>query len=321
MQLIDEVKINVRSGDGGDGCCSFRREKFIPKGGPDGGNGGKGGDIIFSPNPNVNTLVGFRYTRHFKAQRGCDGAGRNKTGASAQHMVLDIPIGTEILDETGKYVLYDASQQKDIIFLKGGNGGAGNSNFKSSTNRAPQKFTKGEEGQERWIWLKLKLLADIGIIGLPNIGKSSLLANLTKAKPKIGNYAFTTLAPCLGVMEHKEKEVVLADIPGLIEGAHEGKGLGVRFLKHIERCKLLLHLIDANSSDIEGDYRKIREELAQYSQKLLSKPEIICLSRADIKSSNVDSELFGNRLHQISTYTNSGITKLQDIIIDALQSI
>ncbi len=320
MQLIDEVKINVRSGDGGDGCCSFRREKFIPKGGPDGGNGGSGGDIVFSPNPNVNTLVGFRYTRHFKAQKGNHGSSRNKTGASAPHMVLEVPIGTEILDETGKYILYDASKQEDITFLKGGKGGAGNSNFKSSTNRAPQKFTKGEEGREQWIWLKLKLLADVGIIGLPNIGKSSLLANLTRATPKIGNYEFTTLSPSLGVMEHKEQEVILADIPGLIEGAHEGKGLGIRFLKHIERCKLLLHLIDASSEDIEGDYKKIREELSQYSDKLLSKPEIICLSRVDIQNSDSNT-IFGNKLHQISTYTNSGISELQNMIIDGLQSL
>ena len=245
MKFLDQVKIFVKAGDGGSGSPSFRREKFIEFGGPDGGDGGKGGSIILKSERNLNTLIDFRYQQHFKAERGGDGSGKNKTGRGGEVLYLKVPVGTQVFEEDNKTLIYDFKKEnEEFVVAIGGKGGFGNTRFKSSTNRAPKKFTKGAKGEEFWIWLQLKTIADIGIIGLPNAGKSSLLASITSANPKIANYKFTTLNPNLGVTIYDDKEITLADIPGLIEGAHTGTGLGIKFLKHIERCKSLLHLID-----------------------------------------------------------------------------
>ena len=245
MKFLDQVKIFIKAGDGGSGSPSFRREKFIEFGGPDGGDGGKGGSVIIKSERNLNTLIDFRYQQHFKAEKGENGMGKNKTGRSGKDIFLKVPVGTQILEEDNKTLLFDFTKENETFLVaSGGKGGFGNTRFKSSTNRAPKKFTKGAKGEEYWIWMQLKTIADIGIVGLPNAGKSSLLASLTRATPKIANYKFTTINPNLGVAKYDDKEITIADIPGLIEGAHEGTGLGIKFLKHIERCKTLLHLID-----------------------------------------------------------------------------
>ncbi len=283
MKFLDQVKIFVKAGDGGSGSPSFRREKFIEFGGPDGGDGGKGGSVTLKSEQNLNKLIDFRYQQHFKAERGKDGSGNNKTGRSGENLYLKVPLGTQVFEEDNKTLIYDFKQDdEEFVVALGGKGGFGNTRFKSSTNRAPKKFTKGLKGEEYWIWLQLKTIADIGIIGLPNAGKSSLLASLTRAKPKIANYKFTTLNPNLGVSIYDNKEITLADIPGLIEGAHEGSGLGIKFLKHIERCKTLLHLIDITEEDLIHSYRQVRTELKKYSRELEKKKEIVVFNKIDL---------------------------------------
>ena len=285
MKFLDQVKIFVKAGDGGSGSPSFRREKFIEFGGPDGGDGGKGGSIILKAERNLNTLIDYRYQQHFKAKRGEDGKGKNQTGKGGKDLFLLVPIGTQIFEEDNKTLLFDFKKEKDEFTVAiGGKGGFGNTRFKSSTNRAPRKFTKGLKGEEFCISLQLKTIADIGIIGLPNAGKSSLLASITSANPKIANYKFTTINPNLGVAMYDNKEITLADIPGLIEGAHTGVGLGIKFLKHVERCKALLHLLDVTEEDLIKSYKQIRKELGEYSKELLRKKEIIVLNKVDLLS-------------------------------------
>ena len=276
MKFLDQVKIYVKAGNGGSGSPSFRREKFVEFGGPDGGDGGKGGSVILISERNLNTLIDYRYQQHFKAERGKDGSGKNKTGKGGEDLYLKVPLGTQVFEEDNKTLIYDfKSQKEEFLVASGGKGGFGNTRFKSSTNRAPKKFTKGGQGEEFWIWLQLKTIADIGIIGLPNAGKSSLLASMTSANPKIANYKFTTINPNLGVASYDDKEVTLADIPGLIEGAHTGTGLGIKFLKHIERCKTLLHLIDITQDDLFISYNQVRKELSKYSKDLVKKKELL----------------------------------------------
>ena len=285
MKFLDQVKIFVKAGDGGSGSPSFRREKFIEFGGPDGGDGGKGGSVILKSERNLNTLIDYRYQQHFKAERGGDGSGKNKTGKGGKNLVLKVPIGTQVFEEDNKTVIFDFKKEnEEFVIANGGKGGFGNTRFKSSTNRAPKKFTKGVNGEEYWIWLQLKTIADIGIIGLPNAGKSSLLASLTSANPKIANYKFTTLNPNLGVAMYDDKEITLADIPGLIEGAHTGTGLGIKFLKHIERCKTLLHLIDITEEDLVKSYKQVRNELKKYSKDLLKKEELVVFNKVDLNA-------------------------------------
>ena len=283
MKFLDQVKIYVKAGNGGSGSPSFRREKFVEFGGPDGGDGGKGGSVILISERNLNTLIDFRYQQHFKAERWKDGIGKNKTGKGGEDLYLKVPLGTQVFEEDNKTLIYDfKSQKEEFLVASGGKGGFGNTRFKSSTNRAPKKFTKGGQGEEFWIWLQLKTIADIGIIGLPNAGKSSLLASMTSANPKIANYKFTTINPNLGVASYDDKEVTLADIPGLIEGAHTGTGLGIKFLKHIERCKTLLHLIDITEDDLYISYNQVRKELSKYSKDLVKKKEIVVLNKTDL---------------------------------------
>ena len=295
MKFLDQVKIFVKAGDGGSGSPSFRREKFIEFGGPDGGDGGKGGSVILKSERNLNTLIDFRYQQHFKAQRGGDGSGKNKTGRGGEVLYLKVPVGTQVFEEDNKTLIYDFKKEnEEFVVAIGGKGGFGNTRFKSSTNRAPKKFTKGLKGEEFWIWLQLKTIADIGIIGLPNAGKSSLLASITSANPKIANYKFTTLNPNLGVTIYDDKEITLADIPGLIEGAHTGTGLGIKFLKHIERCKSLLHLIDITENNLEASYNQVRTELGEYSDDLLKKEELIVLNKIDLLDEREVKEKFND---------------------------
>ena len=292
MKFLDQVKIYVKAGDGGNGSPSFRREKFIEYGGPDGGDGGKGGSVILKSEQNLNTLIDFRYQQHHKAGRGENGMGQNRTGKSGGDIILRVPMGTQVFEEDNKTLIYDFTKPGDeFVAATGGKGGLGNTRFKSSTNRAPKKFTKGSSGEEFTIWLELKTIADIGIIGLPNAGKSSLLASITNANPKIANYQFTTLNPNLGVASYDDKEITIADIPGLIEGAHEGIGLGIQFLKHIERCKTILHLIDITVTDIEKAYHQVRNELLSYSPNLIKKKELIVLNKVDLVGEKLVKEI------------------------------
>ena len=282
MKFLDEAKIHITAGAGGNGCVAFRREKFIEFGGPNGGDGGRGGDVWVEGVDGLNTLIDYRYQQHFKAQRGQHGMGQNRAGANGDDIVLKVPAGTEIWDEDGEELIADISQVgQRLLLLKGGNGGFGNAHFKSSTNRAPRRANPGQEAEERWIRLRLKLIADAGLVGLPNAGKSTFLATVSAAKPKIADYPFTTLHPGLGVVRSGNREFVLADIPGLIEGAHEGAGLGDRFLGHVERCRVLLHLVDGTSEDPGQAYEVIRGELEAYGHGLAEKPEIVALSKAD----------------------------------------
>ncbi|HMB12247.1 GTPase ObgE [Saliniramus sp.] len=282
MKFLDQAKIFIRSGDGGAGCVSFRREKYIEFGGPDGGDGGRGGDVWAECVEGLNTLIDYRYQQHFKAQKGVHGMGRNRTGASGDDVVLKLPAGTQILDEDGETVIADLTEIGQRIRLaRGGNGGFGNAHFVSSTNRAPRRANSGQDGEERWIWLRLKLIADAGLVGLPNAGKSTFLATVTAAKPKIADYPFTTLHPGLGVVRIDGREFVLADIPGLIEGAHEGVGLGDRFLAHVERCRVILHLVEGTSEHAGKAYKTVREEIEAYEHGLADKPEIVALSKTD----------------------------------------
>jgi GTPase len=282
MKFLDQAKIYVKSGDGGAGSVSFRREKFIEFGGPNGGNGGRGGDVVVEVVDNLNTLIDYRYQQHFRAQDGRHGMGKDRSGADGTSIVLRVPVGTQILDETNETVLLDLTRAGERhVLLTGGDGGFGNTHYKSATNRAPRRAGPGWPGAERWIWLRLKLIADAGLVGLPNAGKSTLLAAVSRARPKIADYPFTTLKPQLGVVRVHDEEFVLADLPGLIEGASEGAGLGHRFLGHVERCAVILHLVDGTIEDVVGAWRTVRRELDTYGHGLVSKPEIIALSKAD----------------------------------------
>ncbi|WP_181704999.1 GTPase ObgE [Chthonobacter rhizosphaerae] len=282
MKFLDQAKVYIRSGDGGAGAVSFRREKFIEFGGPDGGDGGRGGDVWVECVDGLNTLIDYRYAQHFKAKTGVHGMGRNRHGAKGADVTLKVPKGTEILEEDGETLIADMTEVgQRVLLAKGGNGGFGNAYFKTSTNQAPRRANPGLPGEERWIWLRLKLIADAGLVGLPNAGKSTFLARTTAAKPKIADYPFTTLHPNLGVVRVGTREFVLADIPGLIEGAHEGTGLGDRFLGHVERCGVLLHLIDATQDDVADAYRVVRGELEAYGNGLDEKPEVVALSKVD----------------------------------------
>jgi GTP-binding protein len=283
MKFLDQAKIYLRSGDGGDGIIAFRRERFIEFGGPDGGNGGKGGDIVFEAVANLNTLIDFRYTQHFRARKGSNGSGSDRTGAGSPDVVIKVPIGTQIMADDQETLLADLDKPgKRVTLLRGGDGGHGNAHFKTSTNRAPRRADKGWPGEERWVWLRLKLIADIGLVGLPNAGKSTFLAASSAARPKIADYPFTTLHPQLGVVRLSvSEEFVIADIPGLIEGAHEGAGLGDRFLGHVERCAALLHLVDGAAGDVVRQWRMVRGELSAYGGGLADKPELIGLNKCD----------------------------------------
>jgi len=292
MKFLDQVKIYIKAGNGGDGSPSFRREKYVEYGGPDGGDGGRGGSIVLRAEENLNTLIDYRYLQHHKAQRGENGAGQNRTGKSGDDTILKVPLGTQVFEEDNKTLIFDFNKKgEEFVAGIGGKGGLGNTRFKSSTNRAPRKFTKGAIGEEFTIWLQLKTIADIGIIGLPNAGKSSLLAAITNANPKIANYRFTTLNPNLGVASYDDKEITIADIPGLVEGAHEGVGLGIQFLKHIERCKSLLHLIDITNLDLNDSYEQVKKELENYSSKLLEKKELVVLNKIDLVDENTVKEV------------------------------
>ena len=318
MKFLDQVKIYIKAGNGGDGSPSFRREKFIEYGGPDGGDGGKGGSVILKSEQNLNTLIDYRYQQHHKAERGENGMGRDRTGRSGKDLILKVPLGTQVFEEDNKTLIYDFLKLgEEFVAATGGNGGLGNTRFKSSTNRAPKKFTKGNLGEEFTIWLQLKTIADIGIIGLPNAGKSSLLASMTNANPKIANYHFTTLNPNLGVASYDNKEIIIADIPGLIEGAHEGTGLGVKFLKHIERCKTLLHLIDITNNDLEESYYQVKNELKSYSLDLLKKKELIVLNKIDL----IDNELAKEIIEKFSRKIRKEIFMLSTLEKDSVSRI
>lgn len=314
MKFLDRVKIFIKAGDGGDGCLSFRREKFIEFGGPDGGDGGKGGDVIIKGVKDMNTLIDYRYQQHFRARRGENGHGANKYGAAGSDLVLKVPVGTEILYDDGETVLADIVEEgQTFVIAKGGNGGRGNNKFKSSTNQAPRRADKGESGEEMWIWLQLKLIADVGLIGLPNAGKSTFLSVTTRAKPKIADYPFTTLAPQLGVVRVANGEFVIADIPGLIEGAHDGRGLGDRFLAHVERCCSLIHLIDITQREPLEAYKMLRKELALYSENMSKKPEIIVLNKVDA----IDSKNAEKIRKSFEKYTDNDIFLISAINKDA----
>ena len=307
MQFLDQCKIYLKSGNGGRGSASFRREKFIEFGGPDGGNGGKGGDIVFAAADNLNTLIDFRYRQHFRAANGRPGAGREKSGANADDLVLQVPAGTQIMDEDNNLVLADMTRPGErVVFLRGGDGGFGNAHYKSSTNRAPRRADPGWPGKEAWVWLRLKLIADVGLVGQPNAGKSTFLAAVSHARPKIADYPFTTLRPQLGVVRLDDREFVIADLPGLIEGASEGAGLGTRFLGHVERCAVILHLIDGTADDVVDAYKTIRGELAGYGHGLIEKPEIVGLNKIDA----IDPDEVKKKLRALSRAAGRGATVL-----------
>ena len=323
MKFLDQAKIYIKAGNGGSGSASFRREKFVEYGGPDGGDGGNGGSIIVQSDRNLNTLIDFRYSQHFKAQHGKHGSKRNKTGANGEDLILKVPLGTQLYEEDNNTLIYDFTKNKEkYLVASGGKGGLGNVRFKSSTNRAPRKKTNGKPGEEFWIWLQLKVIADIGIIGKPNAGKSSLLAALTRAKPKIADYPFTTINPNLGVSYYGGKEVTLADIPGLVEGAHKGIGLGDKFLRHIERCKILLHLIDLSEDNLLNTYKKIKLELSNYDKNLIEKKEIIFFNKSDLLEDNeIDKKLkefkkkIKTKYEIVSVYSNKDIQRMKKILI------
>ncbi len=318
MKFLDQVKIYIKAGNGGDGSPSFRREKFIEFGGPDGGDGGKGGSIILKSEQNLNTLIDFRYQQHHKAQRGENGSGQNRSGKSGKDLILKVPLGTQIFEEDNKTLLYDFTKiGEEFIAASGGKGGLGNTRFKSSTNRAPKKFTKGAIGEEFTIWLQLKTIADIGIIGLPNAGKSSLLAAITNATPKIANYEFTTLNPNLGVASYDNREITIADIPGLIEGAHEGIGLGTKFLKHIERCKSILHLIDITNENLNKSYNQVKNELKNYSSQLMKKKELIVLNKTDLMNEETTKKI----VKEFSKNKNCEVLTLSTIKKESISKI
>lgn len=320
MRFLDSAKIWIRSGDGGAGCVSFRREKFLPKGGPDGGDGGRGGHVWAEADASLNTLIDYRYRQHFRAGRGGHGMGANRTGRAGRDVVLIVPVGTRIYAEDRRTLLADLVEPGQCVLLaRGGDGGFGNAHYRSSTNRAPRRADPGRPGEERWIWLELRLIADVGLVGLPNVGKSTLLASLTRARPKIGDYPFTTLHPVLGTVEDvDDRRFVLADIPGLIEGAHEGVGLGHRFLGHVERCALLLHPVDAAAADPVAAWRTVRRELEAYGHGLPEKPETVCLTRIDLvdpveleEKRRALEAAVGAPVEPVSAVTSRGLDRLR----------
>jgi GTPase len=327
MHFLDQAKIFVRSGAGGPGAVSFRREKFVEFGGPDGGDGGKGGDVVFEAVPGLNTLIDFRYTQHFRAPRGKGGAGANRTGAGGADLVIKVPVGTQVLaDDERRSLLADLTEVgQRVVLLQGGMGGRGNASYKTSTNRAPRQHQTGIPGEEMWLWLRLKLLADVGLVGLPNAGKSTLLNAVSNASAKVGDYPFTTLRPQLGVVRHKGREFVLADIPGLIEGAAEGAGIGDRFLGHVERTRLLLHLIDGSADDPLEAWRVVRGELEGYDAELAAKPEVIALTKADLLDAKQRTKIVKAletesraKVFPVSAPLDDGMEPLLDIVIERL---
>ncbi len=318
MKFLDEAKVFVKSGNGGAGAVSFRREKYVEFGGPDGGDGGRGGDVVVECVPNLNTLIDFRYRQHFKAKNGRPGEGGNRTGASAAPIVMQVPPGTQVLGENRETLLADLTEPGDrVVLLKGGDGGRGNTRFKSSTNRAPRRSDPGWPGEELWLWLRLKLIADAGLIGLPNAGKSTFLARVTRAKPRVADYPFTTLHPQLGVVGIDEQEFVLADLPGLIAGAHEGVGLGDRFLGHAERCAVVLHLVDGTADDVAGDYTTIRNELKAYGHGLADKPTIVALNKIDA----LDAELRAMQRDELSAVAGPEIAMMSGVTGEGVDGI
>jgi GTP-binding protein len=327
MKFLDEAKIYMKSGDGGPGCVAFHREKFIEMGGPDGGDGGKGGDIIIEAVKTLNTLIDFRYTQHFKAKNGMHGMGRNRTGAGGADLVVRVPVGTQILAEDKETLLLDMiTDGQRITFLRGGDGGFGNAHYKSSTNQAPRKMTPGWPGKEIDVWLRLKLIADAGLVGLPNAGKSSFLAACSRANPKIADYPFTTLHPNLGVVRLAEQEFIVADIPGLIEGAHEGHGLGDRFLGHVERTSILLHVIDSTQDNLDKAYRTVRHEMEEYSAELAQKPEIVVINKCDAigpelaaDQAQILEKAIGKKVWTCSAVSGEGVRPLLFALLEQIQ--
>ena len=323
MKFLDQAKIYIKAGNGGSGSASFRREKFVEYGGPDGGDGGDGGSVIFEAERNLNTLIDFRYAQHFKAENGHIGTKRKRTGGAGKDLVIKVPVGTQVYEEDNNTLIYDFTKNKEkYLVATGGNHGLGNVRFKSSTNRAPTKKTKGKLGEEFWVWLQLKVIADVGIIGMPNAGKSSLLAAITRARPKIANYPFTTLDPNLGVSYYDDKEVTLADVPGIIEGAHEGVGLGDKFLRHIERCKILLHLVDLSGEKLDENYLKIRNELSKYDKILTKKKEIIVFNKSDLlekkeieKKLKIFKKKIKKKFEIISVVSDKNLINLRKILL------
>lgn len=323
MKFLDEAKIFLKSGDGGAGCVSFRREKFIEFGGPDGGNGGRGGDVVFEAVSNLNTLIDFRYLQHFKAEKGDHGRGENRTGSAGKTLTIKVPVGTQILAEDKETLIADFTEEgQRVRLLKGGDGGFGNEHFKSSTNRAPRKASPGWPGEEMWVWLRLKLIADVGLVGLPNAGKSTFLSIVSRAKPKIADYPFTTLVPNLGVVYIHDTEFVIADVPGLIEGAHEGVGLGTRFLGHVERCKAILHLVDGTHEDVVGAYKTVRRELELYGQGLGNKPEVLALNKCDALTKEMIKEKVKvlkkaakKEVYILSSLSRLGVNQILDALL------
>ncbi len=323
MKFIDQCKIYLSSGQGGDGCVSFRREKFAEYGGPDGGNGGRGADIVFECVEGLNTLIDFRYSQHFRASRGTHGMGQDRFGAAGETLTIKVPAGTQVLSEDKEHVLADLTTPGEtLVFLKGGDGGRGNATFKTSTNRAPRQHTPGYPGQEAWVWLRLKLIADVGLLGMPNAGKSTFLNAISNARAKVGDYPFTTLKPQLGVLRHKGAEVVIADIPGLIAGAADGVGIGDRFLGHIERCRMLIHLVDIAAASPTTAYRTVRAELTEYGADLEAKPELVVLSKSDTLEPGQASRrraalerAIGKPVYLLSSLTGDGMEALLDQLI------
>src|SRR5471030_3299241 len=331
MKFLDEAKVYIRSGDGGNGCVAFRREKYIEFGGPSGGNGGRGGDVVIEVVDGLNTLIDYRYQQHFKAQKGTNGMGKDRHGANGKPILLKVPVGTQIFDEDRETLIHDfTTLGEKFVLAEGGNGGFGNAHFKSSTNRTPRNANPGQVGEERWIWMRLKLIADAGLVGLPNAGKSTFLSVVSAAKPKIADYPFTTLHPQLGVVDVDGREFVLADIPGLIEGAHQGAGLGDRFLGHVERCAVMLHLVDGAAGDVVHAWRTVRDELFAYGGGLAEKPELIGLNKCDAMTPRETSaraaalrKASGRPVMLLSGVTGQGVPEvlraLQNIIHDARQ--
>lgn len=326
MKFFDEARIEIIAGDGGNGACSFRREKFIPKGGPDGGDGGKGGSIWAEADCNLNTLIDFRYKQHFKAQRGIPGSGKDRTGAGGNDLVVEVPVGTQVISDETEEVLADFTKiGQRQIFLRGGDGGRGNASYKTSTNRAPRQHGTGWPGQEMWVWLRLKLLADVGLVGLPNAGKSTFINQVTNTKAKVGAYPFTTTKPQLGVVSHRDREFVLADIPGLIEGAADGAGIGDRFLGHIERCRVLIHLIDATGDDPIAAWNVVQGELEAYGAGLENKPQIVALNKGDLLGEELMEDVAAqlreagvDDIYLVSGATGDGVSRLLDAILPLL---
>ena len=323
MHFLDQAKIYLKSGAGGPGAVSFRREMYVEYGGPDGGNGGKGGDIVFEAVAGLNTLIDFRYSQHFKAQRGNHGMGKDRTGAGAPDLVIPVPVGTQVLSEDKEEVLADFTEVgQRVVFLEGGMGGRGNANYKTSTNRAPRQHQPGMPGEEMWVWLRLKLLADVGLLGMPNAGKSTFINQVSNAQAKVGDYAFTTLVPKLGVVRHRGREFVLADIPGLIEGAADGAGIGDRFLGHIERCRVLIHLIDISGVDPVKAMQIVEDELEAYGAGLADKPRLVALNKLDLADRELGEgfaeELMAagaDKVFAISGATGAGIDELLDAVL------